>query len=937
MTDIVAIDLETTGLDPQRDAILEIGAVRFSGTRIVDEWHSLINPQRRIPEEITQLTGITEAMVRNAPVMAEIIPDLLGFVGHAPILGHNVRFDLGFLAAHNLLTENTPIDTYEIAATMLPQASRYSLGALGQALGILLPATHRALDDARVTVRLYQSLFERALQLPLPLLAEIVRLGEPLDWDANYFFRHALRQRAGRPVSSAEDLSGNIYGHFLTRAAARRRSADQAEPEPVDEAKIIPLDEEEIAALLSHGGPFARYFPHYEERSEQIAMAQAISRALSFSEHLMVEAGTGVGKSFAYLVPAALFARQNNTRVVISTNTINLQDQIIHKDIPDLAAALQIDLQAAILKGRGNYLCPRRLEILRRQGPKNTNEMRLLAKTLVWLAQGGSGDRNEINLHHPADREIWRRISAEDSRCTADTCLQHTNGACPFYQARLAAQHAHILVVNHALLLADAISGNRVLPEYQYLIVDEAHHLENASTNALHLRVTRYDFDRALRETGGMKEGVLYSILKNTHHLLPPADFAALEARIQRASDTIFRLKEYGQHFFATLNDFILQQREGRAPSQYAYQERILPATRTQPEWANVEIAWEQARETFDLLFELLKQIRQDMAELYQNGYEPIGDHVDDLDNNQLTLREIRETIDNIVFEPQTDRVYWVEISTRNALSLHAAPLHVGSLVEKYLWHEKNSMVLTSATLTTQNRFDYIRQVLNATEANELILGSPFDYENAALLFVPTDIPEPNQHGFQAALNRALLDLARTTQGRMLVLFTSYAQLKRTARALLPHLQEAGINLYEQGQGASANALLETFKTDPQAVLFGTRSFWEGVDVPGEALSVVVLTRLPFDVPSDPLIAARAEQFNDPFHEFLIPEAILRFRQGFGRLIRSQRDRGVVAILDKRVLTKAYGRAFLDSLPTCTRRKGSIRALPRLTREWLGL
>ncbi len=932
---IVAIDLETTGLDPTRDAIIEIGAVRFDGARILDEWHSLINPRRRIPEEITHLTGINDAMVRSAPLLEEIIPDLLHFVGHAPILGHNVRFDLNFLAAQDLFHDNTAIDTYEIAAVMLPGASRYSLGALGQALGILLPATHRALDDAQVTVRLYQTMFERALQLPLPLLAEIVRLGEPLDWDANYFFRHALRQRLNEPAAAEPPLHDLLYDH-LRRRAASARYAERPEPEPVGE-KVVPLDEEEIAALLSHGGPFARHFPHYEERSEQIVMAQAVSQALSFNGHLMVEAGTGVGKSFAYLTPAALFARQNNTRVVISTNTINLQDQLINKDIPDLAEALALDLHAAVLKGRGNYLCPRRLEILRRHGPKNTNEMRLLAKVLVWLTLGGSGDRNELNLHRPSDREIWRRISAEDSLCTAESCLQHTDGACPFFQARQAAQTAHLLIVNHALLLADAVSGNRVLPDYQYLIVDEAHHLEGASTNALSLRVTRYDFERALREAGGLREGVLHSILAATNALLPPSDFAALETLVQRTSDTLFRLKEYGIEFFATLNDFILRQREGRPPSNYAYQERILPATRTQPEWANVEISWEQTRETFELVFENFKQIRTQLLGLYENGYEEAGDLLNDFDAMQRTLKEIGQIIDGVIFSPETNMVYWVEISTRNALSLHAAPLHVGSLVEKYLWHEKNSVVLTSATLTTQNRFDYLRQVLNADEADELILGSPFDYENATLLFVPTDIPEPNQHGFQAALNRALLDLVQVTYGRMLVLFTSYAQLKKTARALGPRLQDLGVNLYEQGQGASSNALLETFKTDPQAVLFGTRAFWEGVDVPGEALSVVVLTRLPFDVPSDPLIAARAEQFNDAFNEFLIPEAILRFRQGFGRLIRSQRDRGVVAILDKRVLTKRYGAAFLESLPTCTRRKGSIRALPRLTKDWLGL
>lgn len=938
MTSIVAIDLETTGLQAGQDAIIEIGAVRFNGNRIEGEWHTLINPRRRIPEEITQLTGINDAMVRSAPVLEAVIPDLLAFVGNAPILGHNVRFDLGFLRAEGLFTENEAIDTYEIAAVMLPGASRYNLGALGQALGILLPATHRALDDARVTVRLYQELLERARQLPLPLLAEIVRQSEPLpDWLASSFFRQVFRERnrLGGPVG---DLKSAIYSHLYARAAdADYRGVP--EPEAIeDESQIHPLDPEEVASILSHGGPFSRYFQHYEERSEQIQMAQAISEAFSMNGHLMVEAGTGVGKSFAYLVPAALFALQNNTRVVISTNTINLQDQLINKDIPDLRDVLGLELRASVLKGRSNYLCPRRLEIFRRHGARTVEEMRLLAKVLVWLTLGGSGDRNELNLHRPVDRELWQRISAEDPACTAENCLRHTGGACPFYQARQAAQVAHLLIVNHALLLTDALNSNRVLPDYQYLVVDEAHHLENASTGALSQQVTANDFERALREAGSTRSGLLNEILKATNAILRPSDFVELEKRVQRASDTLFRLQEYGRNFFATLKEFLEGQREGRPPSRYAYQERILPATRLQPEWLNVETAWEQTRETFDILFKLFREIRETLVVLYEEGHEEAEELLNTLDTTFRQLDEIRSVIDGVIFPKKSaETIFWAEISPYNALSLHAAPLHVGNQIEEHIWHQKNSVVLTSATLTTQKSFDYIRQALNADEADELILGSPFDYENATLLFVPTDIPEPNASGFQAALNRAVLDVAQITYGRMLVLFTSYAQLKKTAQAVGPRLQELGINLYQQGEGASSNALLETFKIDPQAVLFGTRAFWEGVDVPGEALSVVLITKLPFDVPSDPLIAARAEQFHDPFSEFLIPEAILRFRQGFGRLIRSQQDRGVVAILDKRVLTKSYGMAFLDSLPTCTRRKGSLRALPRLVQDWLGL
>jgi len=292
-----------------------------------------------------------------------------------------------------------------------------------------------------------------------------------------------------------------------------------------------------------------------------------------------------------------------------------------------------------------------------------------------------------------------------------------------------------------------------------------------------------------------------------------------------------------------------------------------------------------------------------------------------------------------LVLDPKPDVIYWVEINPNGrGLALNAAPLHIGPLMERHLWHEKSAVILTSATLTAANSFDYLRNRLYATEADDLALGSPFDFENAAMLFIANDIPEPNDRsGHQRALEQGILQLCRATGGHALVLFTSYDQLKRTSHSIGPLLAKNDIRVYEQGEGASANTLLETFRSDERAVLFGTRAFWEGVDVPGEALSVLVIAKLPFDVPSDPIVAARSETFEDPFQEYSLPEAILRFRQGFGRLIRTQSDRGIVAILDRRILTKRYGRLFIDSLPTCTLRIGPLAELPRHAVKWLNI
>jgi ATP-dependent DNA helicase DinG len=932
MSSIVAIDIETTGLDDQTDAIIEIGAVRFNGHRVEGEWSTLVNPGRQIPSFITQLTGISNEMVRNAPPIKAVISQLADFVGDAPVIGHNVRFDLSFLNRQRILLQNEVLDTYELAAVLLPTASRYNLGALGQAMGVLLPATHRALDDARVTHAIYLKLFDIAMELPLELVAEFVRQSEPFEWGAAGVFHQALRSKARQPVTARTARGGSAGPLFGMHA-------DKPLPPvmPVDEP--LPLDTDEVAALLEYGGPFAHYFGNYEYRQAQVEMLRAVSDALSTGQHLLVEAGTGTGKSFAYLVPAALFAVQNNTRVVISTNTINLQDQLIKKYIPDLRDALHLDLRATVMKGRNNYLCPRRLESLRQRGPGSVDEMRVLAKIMVWLLSSDSGDRNEINLNGPAERDVWSRVSAEDEGCKAEVCMSRTGGACPFYRARQAANSAHLLIVNHALLLADVATGSKVLPEFSYLIVDEAHHIESATTSALSFKITQPDLARMLREMGGTSTGILSRLLRLMQNILRPSDLAALHQQIDRATDLLFRMEHGFQSFFRAIEGFLAELRDGRPVGAYGQQERILDASRTLPSWSDVEIEWDSVHEANSLLLNLLSELYKSCSELREEGETELEDTLESLANLYRRLAEADANLHSFVAQPTQGSIYWAEISpNNNMISLQIAPLHVGPLMEQFIWHEKVSVILTSATLTANEGFDYIRSRLNADEADEIQLGSPFDYETAAMLYLANDIPEPaDQNNYQRAVETSLIRLAKATGGKMLALFTSYAQLKRTSQSISGPLAESDITVYEQGEGASANTLLETFREASRAVLLGTRSFWEGVDIPGEALSVLVIVKLPFDVPSDPIIAARSETFDDAFNEYQLPEAILRFRQGFGRLIRTQSDRGIVAILDRRILTKRYGKLFIESLPSCKMVVRSLQELPATAAKWLNL
>ena len=931
MHTLVALDLETTGLDPERDAVIEIGAVRFRGPRVEDEWTTFVNPGRPIPPFVSQLTGIRDEMLVGAPRLGAVLADLRQFVGDHPVLGHSIRFDLSFLQPRGLFQDNISLDSFDLAAVLLPSAPRYRLQSLASELGVPSAGAHRALPDAHTTRLVYLRLLDRARELPRAFVEEIVRLGSEVEWGAGWVFEGILREMAnsvgsadGVPrLSPIAPIPGLPPLHPVTGASAP--------------------DIEGLAALLEPGGAFARAFAGYEHRPQQLAMLRAVIHALAEGRHSLIEAGTGTGKSMAYLIPALAWAEATGNRVVVSTNTLNLQDQLVRKDIPDLQHVVEADYRAAVLKGRANYLCPRRWDAFRRLGPRTAEEMRLAAKILVWLHQGGSGERTEINLMGGPEGGAWARLSAENEDCTRETCLSLSGGTCPYQKARLEAESAHVIVVNHALLLADIATGNRVLPEYRHLIVDEAHHLESATTRSLTVEVAEGELHRMLRDLAAGNAGLLgqgIAWLGRAGHAEASAQAEDLARGIaSRAGESL----ELTRRVFASASRFLEARREGQPVSPFGQQVRIVPATRSLPEWGEVEIAWEELRPVLSKVVQGVTELGEWLVTLDAEEGSPESDL-------SLAARAVgREleagwtNLDQAVFHPGPHTVYWLEASAQGArVSFHAAPLEVGPMLERYLWHEKDAIVMTSATLTTAGEFDYLRHRLGADEAEELALGSPFDYETSTLLYLVNDIPEPappasaEGRAYQSAFERGLVSLVQASRGRALVLFTSYDQLRRTSQAISEPLGTKGIFVFEQGEGASRYALLETFRASEQAVLLGTRSFWEGVDVPGEALSVLVIPRLPFDVPSDPIIAARAETYESPFDQYTLPEAILRFRQGFGRLIRTRSDRGVVAVFDRRILSKRYGAAFVDSLPRCTARTGRLADLPRAAARWLG-
>lgn len=937
----VALDVETTGLEAGVDEIIEVAAVKFRGQEVLETFAQLVKPRQALPLKITQLTGITADDLADAPGFNSIAPDFVRFVKNYPLVGHSINFDVGMLRAQGMNFAQSIYDTFDLATILMPQAPVYKLSALAEALQIPHPADHRALNDADVCRQVFLHLIERMTALELSELEAVSRLMHKTNWAVRELFADIVRTRAHNVVES--DLSdGALKRKALERFNAPSLFIPPAPPALKPTGDTTPLNIEHITAFFAPHGPLGQSFAGYEQRPQQIQMAQTVASAFNQEDNLLVEAGTGTGKSMAYLVPAALFAAQRGERVVVSTNTINLQDQLFYKDIPDLQQMLQSHaadnpppFTAALLKGRGNYLCLRRYKRLRSDENLAVDEARALVKVQLWLPTTTSGDRAELLL---LEREhvAWGRINVTPDTCTGPRCADYHD--CFFFKARRRAEAAHIVVVNHALLLSDLAAQSNVLPSYDHLIIDEAHNLEDVATDQLSFRVDQaalLQFLDTLYQTGGAMtvSGLLADLpMYFRDSAATQSEMEKIQVIADAMRPTIDRTRQFVTECFNLLLTFVIQEVESNV---YDSRLRLTSGVRQKPAWAGVEQAWDNLNLTLTDIGEGLGKIETALLELEQADIANYDELVLRVQFLKRYATDVRVQTGHIIFGNEESICWLTHDRYHNTLLLNAAPLSVAEILQAQLFAQKQTSILASATISVDHSFAFIKERLGLPEPAELQLDSPFDYEQQALVYIPNDIPEPNQRGYQQIIEDALITLCTATEGRTLALFTSNAALKQTYGGIQDALEQEEIAVLGQGIDGSRRSLLERFKAAPRTVLLGTSSFWEGVDVVGEALSVLVITKLPFSVPSDPIFAARSEQFKDPFNEYSVPQSILRFKQGFGRLIRSKEDRGIVVVLDKRLLTKKYGEKFLHSLPTTRVRTGPLKQLPLLAVRFL--
>lgn len=934
---VVVLDTETTGFSLNHDELTQIAAARMEKGEIVDWFVTFVNPGKPIPEDVEHLTNIHDEDVADAPLPAEALSRLVDFVGDAKIVAHNAEFDRNFTTKHPAgypLLENIWLDSLDLARIALPRMKSHRLIDLVKAFGAPL-STHRADEDVAATCALFRILLAAVDAMPAPLVCEIARMAPPTEWPTSVVFAHFANEKM-RAEGAEGETEESAPVPFSLRTMRRHRVSGVERTTRRDARDIVedPLSDlvfptaKEVDEAFSEAGLVGSLYGSYEARAEQVAMARAVRAVFATSDNLMVEAGTGVGKSMAYLVPAALTAASNNITVGVATKTNALLDQLVYHELPALAQALEAKgkkLTFAALKGFSHYPCLRKINRIVSEGPKmrevangTYSQAPALAALLSYVEQTEYDDMDGLKID-------YRLLPRRAITTTSHDCLRRK---CPFFGtscfvhgARRRAESAHVVVTNHSLLFCDLAADGGLLPPIRFWVVDEAHGAENEARRAFSLEL-------AVDDINGLAQRV--SAGETTRNVFTRAERNVVASDAGESGTLFYALtgkaKEAGRLFAEAEAEFAAHVRDllyfdsSKRSKGYEYVDL----------WINDEVRRSSA---FKSLAELGQAMAARAEKLITASQELVG-YLEDVEGAAVVQREIASVAmelkdvvraaETILSSGQDSYVYAAHHchkQGRGGENLEALPYNVGAVMNETMYANTYSVVFASATLTVDDSFASFEAAMGLNSGEEshcsaLKLDSSYDFDNHMTVYVVKDMPEPNETRYLAELQRLLIGAHIAQRGSMLTLFTNRREMEKCFDEVQPVLKGEDLRLVCQKWGVSVKGLRDDFLADEHLSLFALKSFWEGFDAPGATLKGVVIPKLPFAKPTDPLSCERAARDSQAWRRYVLPAAVLETKQAAGRLIRKADDEGVLILADKRLVTKGYGKAFLKSLPS---------------------
>lgn len=912
--DVVVLDTETTGLSHREDELIEIAAARLRGREIVDRFDTFVKPSGLIPAEITELTSITNADVAHAPSAEGAVAALAEFVGGAPVIAHNAAFDRGFIEAVSGGSEVSDIwiDSLALSRIALPRLSSHKLASMAELFGCA-SVSHRANADVEALCGVWRILLCGLDDLPLGLMRRLADMHPDVPWS----YRPIFSFLAG---SHPEAVFSLVSARHDILAADSSSAAGSSARIDADELPGLNLpSREEVEACFEPDGLVNRMYPGYEPRMEQVQMAAEVRDALATSSHRVIEAGTGVGKSIAYLVPFAQAAKRNNITVGIATKSNNLADQLMYHELPRLAREIEGGLTYCALKGYDHYPCLRKLERLARASEVHTTRdpadtLTAIAVIYAYACQSPAGDLDGLGIR-------WRSVRKADLTTSSRECARRL---CPFYPdkcmvhgSRRRAARADVVVTNHSLLFRNVAADGKILPPIRHWVVDEAHSIEGEARRQWAVTVSADESRSIFERLGGARIGSLGRITRD----LAASDAATLFMGLTaKATSSTQRASLAMADLFDAVRDLA---RSARSDSGYD----------TANMWIGREVresaAWGVFAEVANTAIDALDEASKNLASLVETVAEEKPELVADVADGQRRLKELHDGL-KLVVEGTNDRyVYSCQVNRRikaGGESLSAERLDIGEALAENWLPEMHTAIFASATMTVSGSFDHFTHAvgldrLGRESFQTLHLDSSYDFERNMAVVVAGDIPDPrNRAAYLDALENLLVDVHVAMGGSTLTLFTNRRDMEELFDRVSPRLSKGGLALDCQKKNTSAKILRDRFLSDETSSLFALKAFWEGFDAAGDTLRCVVIPKLPFSSPTDPLSCERGVREDRAWARYSLPEAVLEVKQAAGRLIRTSTDAGVLVLADSRLVTKGYGKKFLSSLPAAYQR-----------------